>query len=353
MISIPLIVSERIFNASHTLKDSGFVRWISVGASTLFFLAVPGAAQESGSGSTVTLEHGDLRVVFRDNSDSPKVLSGLQSLFHQKAAPNFDAFDPDSQGASAGLNFEHIISGHRGAHNAFTPRQGRYVLGRLSDEASPGVELVREREDSPWKVSSRLRYSLVAPEAVDFSFQCRTHEPELFGERGTAIFFFANYMNDVVDHALHFRGLASAGAEEAWIRADAPAGHHEDHRGGGTYRHRDAEPVTYDVDHNFKLNSWSYDYPRFTDPFYYGRAANDMVLILMFDRARSPSEEIRFSLFKFKLNRVPSARVGLSVCFEKPEARSDLWVQRATGLETLCEPRGLPEGIPGLAADPE
>jgi hypothetical protein len=38
----------------------------------------------------------------------------------------------------------------------------------------------------------------------------------------------------------------------------------------------------YDVDHNFKLNSWSYKYPRFTKPFYYGRTARGMAFILMF-----------------------------------------------------------------------
>jgi len=58
---------------------------------------------------TATITDGDLKVVFRDNSRSPKALSGLASLVNQRDAPSFDAFDPDSPGASAGLNFEHII----------------------------------------------------------------------------------------------------------------------------------------------------------------------------------------------------------------------------------------------------
>src|SRR5438045_3148249 len=61
---------------------------------------------------TATLREGDLTVVLRDNARSPQVLSGVASLVHQRAAPAFDAFDPDSRGASAGLNFEHIICGH-------------------------------------------------------------------------------------------------------------------------------------------------------------------------------------------------------------------------------------------------
>ena len=44
---------------------------------------------------TATLERGDLKVVFRDNSQSPRVLSGVDALFNRHA-PEFDAFDPDS-----------------------------------------------------------------------------------------------------------------------------------------------------------------------------------------------------------------------------------------------------------------
>jgi hypothetical protein len=37
-----------------------------------------------------------------------------------------------------------------------------------------------------------------------------------------------------------------------------------------TYRSASASALEYDTDHNFKLNLWSYDYPRFAKPFYYG-----------------------------------------------------------------------------------
>ncbi len=45
--------------------------------------------------------------------------------------------------------------------------------------------------------------------------------------------------------------------------ADAPPGH-ADYNGGGTYRHVDAQALAYDAEHDFKLNLWSYDEPRFT-----------------------------------------------------------------------------------------
>jgi len=47
---------------------------------------------------TVELRHGDLQILFRDNSRSPRVLSGVDSLTNVRDAPGFDAFDPDDKG---------------------------------------------------------------------------------------------------------------------------------------------------------------------------------------------------------------------------------------------------------------
>ena len=250
--------------------------------------------------TTAKIEQADLAVLFRDNAESPRLLSGIQSLFNLKSAADFDAYDPDDAGASAGMNFEHIIAGHRDPANRFTPRHGRYELYRLPDGKS--VTLVRKPEDSPWKVSSTLKYIVNEPHYIDIEFRCVAREERRFGERGYAIFFFANYMNDVAEIPLHFRGITEAGGEERWVAGEAPETH-PDWRRGGTYRHAEAADLAYDEDHNFKLNVWSYEYPRYTEPFYFGRAANNMVFILMFDKAYSPEDEIRFSLFKFKALR--------------------------------------------------
>jgi hypothetical protein len=263
------------------------------------------AQQQQAVGETVgslKIENGHLSVLLRDNSNSPKVLSGVDSLFHLKGAPNYDAFDPDDLGASAGLNFEHVICGHRNPSNAFTPRKGRYDLHRLADGAS--TVLVRRREDDPWALASTFKYAVRAPHSIDFEFQCRANDRSLFGKRGYAVLFFANYMNDVAEVPIHFRGITAADGAEKWIQAEAPPGH-PDYNQGGTYRSVPAEALAYDTDHNFKLNLWSYDYPRFTQPFYYGRAAHGMVFILMFDRMFSAQDEIRFSLFKFKVPKHP------------------------------------------------
>ncbi len=119
-----------------------------------------------------------------------------------------------------------------------------------------------------------------------------------------AIFFFANYMNDVEEVSLNFPGVEYAGGEEKWIAAEAPKSH-PDWNSGGTYRHANATALEYDKDMQFRLNSWSYDYPRFTKPFYYGRAERGMVFILMFNKTFSQNDQIRFSLFKFKVPRHP------------------------------------------------
>lgn len=251
---------------------------------------------------TITIEAGDLRAVFRDNSESPRVLSGVGSLINLRDAPGFDAFDPDSPGASAGLNFEHIIAGQQDPHNAFAPRHGRYDLCRLPDGRS--VMLVRDAADDPWAVASTMKYTLTPPHYIDLEFKCRVDDAKRFGKHRYAIFFWANYMNDVADVALHFRGLERPGGEETWIAADAPPGH-PDWNKGGTYRAERAADLPSEADLTFRLNSWSYDFPRFTRPFYYGRLANDMVYMLMFDRAYTPDDEVRFSLFKFKLDRFP------------------------------------------------
>jgi hypothetical protein len=267
-------------------------------------LALPtaAAAQAGRPVATTTITAGDLKAVFRDNAHSPEVLGGVASLVNRRDAPGFDAFDPDSPGASAGLNFEHIIAGHKDAHNAFAPRHGRYTLYRLPDGKS--AQLVRKREDDPWAMSNTLTYTATPPHFIDIDFRCAPHDKTRFGRRAYALLFFADYMNDVADVALHFLAVERPGGKEHWIRADAPKAH-QDWNGGGTYRSLPAAESEYDRDHNFKLNSWSYDWPRFTRPFYYGRAAHGMVFQLMFDRMHGPADEIRFSLFKFKLPKFP------------------------------------------------
>ena len=158
------------------------------------------AAQEGEQVQSARIERGELAVTFRDNSQSPQELSGIDALFNIKHAANYDAYDPDTRGASAGLNFEHIISGHESPNNKFAPRHGRYTLHKQPDGKS--MLLVRRADDCPWKVASTLEYVVNEPHYIDFTFRCTPQDASLFGSRGYAVFFFANYMNDVEDVSL-------------------------------------------------------------------------------------------------------------------------------------------------------
>ena len=164
--------------------------------------------------------------------------------------------------------------------------------------------LVRRAEDCPWKVASTLKYVVNEPHYIDFTFRCMPQDASLFGGRGYAVFFFANYMNDVEDVRLHFRGHESRHSSEVWTAAESPKGH-PDWNGGGNYRALTADDLRYDDDVRFRLNTWSYDWPRIAKPFYYGRAGRGMTLVLMFDRLCSDRDQIRFSLYKFKLPMHP------------------------------------------------
>jgi hypothetical protein len=176
------------------------------------------------------------------------------------------------------------------------------VLERAAGKSTD--RLVRDERDEPWRIASTLTYTLVEPHSVDLDFRCRAHDPTLFGKRGYAVFFFANYMNDVEQVALNFLGHDRAGDAEHWIAVEAPPGH-PDYNGGGTYRHVAAPALEYDADHDFKLNLWSYEWPRYTKPFYFGRAGRGMTLVMMFDKAYNEIDEIRLSLFKFKIPKFP------------------------------------------------
>src|SRR6266581_1198432 len=145
---------------------------IRVMAVALFFHSIPATFSAQGAlgepVQTLTLQRGNISALLRDNALSPGLLSGVDSLFNRTDAPDFDAFDPDDHGASAGLNFEHVICGHANPANSFTPRRGRYELFKLPDAHS--AMLIRKAADDPWALASTFKYSLTEPNAIDFEF---------------------------------------------------------------------------------------------------------------------------------------------------------------------------------------
>ena len=248
--------------------------------------------KDDGSGDFEVLEMkaGDLRVAAWDNSYSPNRLSGVRSLLNLRDAPEYDAF-------RVALNFEHVISGHHRPANDFSPRHGPYRLKEI-DETT--VEWIRRSEDSPWKLDSSMGMTLAPPNAIDFRFRCTPRDASLFGEHGYAVLFWANYMNPLTDIAINFRGVTGPDAEPGWVSVDAPRTDFL-HRNGGVYRSRDSKRLPFDDEHKSPWNVTSYEYPRFTRPFYFARADHGMVLIMMFDRMLTARDEIRFAMYRFQV----------------------------------------------------
>ena len=103
----------------------------------------------------------DLQVAIRDNGvERGDGLSGIGALSHR--ANNVYAFTLEN----AGLNYEHVMSGHEDPRNGFTPRSGSLtpeVHGRRA-------VLHRRAEDSPWGVEATITYEVVDPHYVDMTF---------------------------------------------------------------------------------------------------------------------------------------------------------------------------------------
>ena len=230
------------------------------------------------------IESGRLRYRVSDNSRSPRVLNGLGSLGYLKEG------DEPLEAFRAGLNLEHVYSGHRDDHNRFSPRRHPYLLCRERD--GPSVFLVRLASQSPWSVEHVTRLTPSPPHSIDIDFRCRFLDVSRFGSRGYAGFFWANYMRERHDAAIHFRGVSDEGEAEQWIRAESPG-----RWDLGTYLDSGASALEFDSDHNMAVNLRSFPAPRFTRPFLFSRSSDDMVLILMFDRLQTGIDEIRFSNF--------------------------------------------------------
>ena len=229
------------------------------------------------------VESGRIRFRVTSNSRTPQVLSGLESLSFQDKDKRFEAF-------RAGLNLEHVYCGHRDVRNRFSPRKHTYLVSRERDGHS--VFLVRPATQSPWSVEHATRLAVTPPDAVDIDFRCRFRDVSAFGARGYVTFFWANYMRELHEAAVHFRSVSEQGGSEGRIRAESMDGWTV-----GTYRAATASALEFDADHNMALNLRSFEWPRITRPVLYSRSADGMVLILMFDRLRTDVDEIRFSHF--------------------------------------------------------
>ncbi|MGH0033024.1 MAG: hypothetical protein ACQGVC_24810 [Myxococcota bacterium] len=246
--------------------------------------AAPSPAPEPTD--TATLRAGALTATVAGNAGG---LSGVRSLRHD-AAPDFEPL------ASAALNYEHLIAGRADPRNTMAPRRGPLELRQPAPDTAT---LHRAAADSPWGVEATLTLRAVAPHYLDMSFRCRFDDPAAFDPHGYAAFFFASYMQGVVDEGLHF--LADDDGREMWVRVDGSEIAHPawDH-GGSWVAANGGTDLAFEPWNGEARNLWAYTAPEIAAPFYWGQLEHGMVWAVMFDRLATAEDEIRFALFRFR-----------------------------------------------------
>jgi len=224
-------------------------------------------------------------------------VSGIQVINNNRDAPGVNPV------GAGWLNLEHFMRGVGDPLNWFEPRLGHFDLSVIDAHT---VRLTRLAQDSLWGLPTVITYTSVAPNIVDVDVRFTVLAATRFLPYNDILAFFASYTAGPLEVAPHFRGIAGPGQAETWltmpITADdmAPA-----------IRHVTAIPLLYDAPSTFDLaySFASADYPRYTQPFYCGVYAQGMVYELMFDRASTPVDEMRFVIYQTKVvddNRHPA-----------------------------------------------
>lgn len=226
---------------------------------------------------TVTIEKGDLRVVFIDNTElSPyhrAGYNGIAELYHNKQ--DSTAFVP----AYAGFNLEHVINGDS-LVQFFEPRVNPMTLYKKSN-----TEVILYQKATPISGAESLTdFKIVAPCYIDITFRCIFHDEQYF-RHDYAGFFWASYINNPPDRSINFIGAKEGQSVENWINYFTEThGLKSTHKGLNDKYNLFFAP-------NFKAslaNNYS-DY-RYSLPFYFGRFHN-MALAYFF----KSSEVIRLT----------------------------------------------------------
>lgn len=229
------------------------------------------------SENMLTVEEGDLKAVFVDNTAFPPDhragYNGIAQLYHVRQDSGI--FVP----AFAGFNLEHIFGGDS-LHQLFEPRLHPMSLFRKSEN-----EVVLYQGPTPLSaVESLTSFKVVAPHYIDVTFECVLHDLDFFAHDYAGM-FWASYIQNPADRKIYFRGMDDHDTQPRWVGAWS-----EEHGVSSTHR-------SVDDDHDFffagnfnaRLANHFSEY-RFTEPFFFGRYG-DMMLGFMFDAA----EVIRFS----------------------------------------------------------
>ena len=225
----------------------------------------------------LTLEEGDLKAVFVDNSEIPPNhragYNGITELYH--TFQDSSIFVP----RVAGFNLEHIFSGDS-LEEFYEPRVTPMVLYKKSN-----TEVMLYQGVTPFSGAESLtEFKLVAPHYIDITFRCILHDKHYF-RHGYAGFFWASYINAPPDRNIYFKGFTGSESVDKWISAFS-----EKHGTESTHTGiNDEYDFYFAPDFRIRLANDFSDY-RFYLPFYFGRFHN-MALAFLFES----SEVIRFT----------------------------------------------------------
>jgi hypothetical protein len=226
---------------------------------------------------TITIEKGDLKAIFIDNTGTPPVhrpgYNGITELYHSHQ--DSTVFKP----SIAGFNLEHIFSGDS-LIQFFEPRLNPMTLCRKSE-----YEVLLYQEATPVSgVESLTEFRLVEPCYIDVTFRCILHNTQYFSH-GYAGFFWASYINNTEDSNIYFKGITEGSTSKKWITAFSEVhGTKSTHKGIN-----DNYDLYFAPGFEAKLPK-NYSEYRFSEPYYYGRFHN-MVLAYLF----KSSETIRLA----------------------------------------------------------
>ena len=231
------------------------------------------------SENVLTVERGDLKAVFVDNSeigpDHRAGYNGIAQLYH--AREDSGIFVP----AYAGFNLEHIFGGDSLAQ-LFEPRLHGMQLYRKSED-----EVLLYQAPTPLSsVESLTSFKVVSPHYIDVNFECVLHNTAFFAHNYAGL-FWASYIANPPDKKIYFRGRPENGSDSiAWIAAWS--GKHGD---SSTHKSVEDNHDFYFADNfNARLAS-HFSFYRYAEPYFFGRY-KAMVLAFLFDEGR---EVIRFS----------------------------------------------------------
>lgn len=226
---------------------------------------------------TVTIERGNLKAVFIDNTDLPpnhkSGYNGIAELYY--TGQDSTLFVP----AYAGFNMEHVFSGDS-LVQFFEPRANPMTLYKKSD-----TEVLLYQKVTPVSGAESLtEFKLVPPCYIDITFHCILHNKQYF-KHGYAGFFWASYINNPPDRNIYFLGVPEGQSVENWISAFS-----EIHGIKSTHRWINDKYDFFFIP-GFKASlANNYSNYRYSLPFYFGRFHN-MAMAYFFNSA----EVIRFS----------------------------------------------------------